>query len=394
MLKNFLKLFSGNAISQAIQLIALLYLTSLYLPDDFGMLGKIQSFGYILSIVITLQMNQVLPLSQNDDYAIDLAQTVFKITLFNFVISFIFLLFIPLDYLLGIVLALVLGLNSAINGYLIYKGKYSIISILYIVRTTSIVSLQFLFYYIKLNNGLLYGAVIGELVGFIYLYFSNMKELKFNLKFNVKKIKKYIIDWKAFSLHGTTQELLSVAIYALPTIFYAEKFSEAISGQYSVAFKVIYAPTTLISTSLCQVLYPKFGQKDGFKFLKNFIWFDKRIIILLILILIILFNLEYFNFEFLKGEWDITFVLLPYLFISAMFFLLSSPYRLALRALKLNKQLLKIEVLTLILMISIFYLADLDVLYFTIFITITGVVQNLSICIYYNFHEKSAIKIV
>jgi O-antigen/teichoic acid export membrane protein len=394
MFKNFLKLFSGNALSQAIQLISLLYLTSLYLPYDFGRLGKIQSFGYILSIFITLQMNQVIPLSKCDNYAINITRAVFTISILNFIISFILLLFIPIDYGFGILLSLVLGLNSTINGYLIYKEKYSIISVLYIIRAVSIVFLQFFLYYLKINNGLLYGAILGELMGFVYLYLINMKELKFNFDFKIEKLKMYILEWKAFSLHGTIQELLSVAIYALPMIFYTEKFGESISGQYSIAFKVIYAPTTLISSSLWQVLYPRFSQKDGFSFLKKNIWFDKRILIVLFLILVFLFNTHYFDFSFLKGRWNITFTLLPYMFINAMFFLFSSPYRLALRALKLNKQLLKIEILTLVFMISLFLFIDLNVLYFTIFITLIGVVQNLLIVLNYRFYEKSINKTI
>lgn len=388
MLKSFFKLFSGNAAAQAIQLLALLFLTSLYIPDDFGKLGKIQSFASILSLFITLQMNHAIPLTKGDDKAEELTRTVFKISFLTFLLSFISLIFVDLDYTYGIILSLVLGLSNTINGYLIYKGNFSIISVLYIVRAIAIVSLQFLFYYLKIPDGLLYGALLGEFSGFLYLYAQNYSKVNFNFRIDFSVIKEKIIEWKSFSLHGTVQELLSAAIYALPMIFYTEKFSENIGGQYSIAFKVIYAPTVLVSSSLTQVLYHRFSQADGFKFLEKFVWFDKRFLILVALLLVLLFNIDFIDLAFLDGKWDIAIALLPYMFINAMFFLFASPYRIALRTLKLNKLILQVELITIVLMTALFLFIDIAVIEFTIIITAIGVIQNILITLNYKAYEK------
>lgn len=388
MFKNFLKLFSGNAISQAIQLLALLYLTNLYLPDDFGKLGKIQSFGSILAIVITLQMNHVIPLSKSKEYALEITRVIFSLSLINFLASFVLLLFIPLDYGFGIFLSLVLGLSNTINGFLIFKGKFSVISILYIVRAIAIVGLQYLFHVIDVKNGLLYGAIIGEFIGFLYLYIRNYQELTFRLNFNLRLILNYLKNWTAFSLHGTIQELLSVAVYALPMIFYTEKFGENVGGQYSIAYKVIWAPAVLVSSSLAQVLYHKFNQEDGFKFLENYFWFNKKILLLIPIVLFLLFNIHFLDLSALNNKWDITFQLLPYLFINAIFFILANPYRVALRVLKLNKQILKVEFFTLVSIVAIFLFVNLDVLFFTISITVVGIVQNLLLINSYKIHRN------
>lgn len=53
MLKNIGIVATGNIFAQAIQLGALLILSRIYLPDDFGALAQVQSLATILAILAT-----------------------------------------------------------------------------------------------------------------------------------------------------------------------------------------------------------------------------------------------------------------------------------------------------------------------------------------------------
>ena len=388
MFKSFLQLFSGKAIAQALQLVALVFLTSIYLPEDFGKLGKIQNVATLLTLFVTLQLHHVIPLAKTEEIARKMTGIVFQVSILIFVASFGILLFVSLDYIFAIFLSLVLALSNTISGYLIYKGDFSIQSILFIVRAIAIIAFQFILAKIGVSNGLLYGAIIGEFFSFMYLYIKNHDVLRFNFKFDLKVLKGFVSDWPSFSLHGTLQEFLSVGVYSLPILFYVEKFGEAVGGQYSVAFKFIYAPTVLISSSLAKVLYHRFSQEDGFKFLENIFWFDKRLLIPSIIIGLFLFNLNLFDLSFISEEWRGALVLVPWMYLNAIFFLFANPYRVALRILKLNKTILQIEFFTLGAMALLFWLVDVNVLYFTIIITAIGIIQNVAIVVNYKYYEN------
>jgi O-antigen/teichoic acid export membrane protein len=386
MYKQVLKLLSGNSIGQVIQLVALVFFGFLYGPNDFGRLANIQSIGSIISIVLTLQMHHVIPLAKGKDEAISFFDRILSITSLNFLISSILIFFVNLDIQFAIILSFVLSVNNVLNSFLIYNGQFTTISILYVIRAVSIVFLQLVFFYLGVEGGLLYGALLGESCTTIFLLLK--KRNKFKLNFNFKILWKFIIEWKPFSIYGTIQELFSVAIYSLPVIFYTQKFGEAISGQYSISFKLIFAPTVLITSSLSQVLYHQFNNPRGFDFLNKIFWFSKKLIVLSICFLIILILFSYYGEEFINYKWRLSLLILPFMFINACFFIWANPFRVALRFLRLNKVLLLIEMLTLSLMSIFFILKDISVISFTIIIMLISIVQNLLIISIYRYYQK------
>lgn len=380
MFKNFLKLFSGNAVAQAIQLLGLLVLTTLYIPDDFGILGKIQSISAILTIVLTLQLQHVIPLSKHEKEAILQTSLVFSTLLIMFALIITISSFISKEYIFASLFAFLLANVSLLNNFLIYKGEFTSLSLFFILRAVFIVLLQVLFFYLKIDYGLLLGAFIGELVSvlFIFLY-KKLFFITFFYKNSLKSIKSLVWEWKSYTFFGTIQELLSVMIYSLPVIFYVDKFGENVGGQFSMAYRLIWAPTVLVSSSLAQVLTHKFTKEDNFIFLRSIFWFDKRIIVILVLLFIGLFYIDFINQDYLANKWTVTFQLFPFMFVNALFFLFAMPYRVALRIKKLNTVILIIEIFTILSIVAMFYFMNVDVIIFTFAITCLSVVQNIMI---------------
>lgn len=391
MQKLVLKLFTGNSIGQVIQFLALLYFSVLYSPENFGQLANIQSFGSILAIFLTLQMQHVIPLAQSIEEAKKFTQNIINISFFLFCLSFVLFIFINIEYEYAILLAFFLSLSNSYNGYFIYSGDFTKISILYIIRAISIVIFQYFLFLFGVINGLLIGALIGECISVIYLISQRPDLIKYSFKFN--KLKFFILDWKPFSFYGTIQEFLSVAIYALPIIFYTEKFGEAVSGQYSIAFKLIFAPTVLISSSLSQVLYNRLKEKNGFDFFKKIIWFNLKFIYLFLFFLFLFILSSRYSLNLISKEWQLCIKILPFIYINAMVFLFASPYRVALRFLRLNKLLLIIELVTLIFITILFFIESFDVILFTISITLVSVIQNILIVYQYKYNETKNQKI-
>ncbi|SFO02634.1 hypothetical protein SAMN05421741_11727 [Paenimyroides ummariense] len=380
MFKNFLKLFSGNAFAQAIQLLGLLVLTTLYIPDDFGVLGKIQSISAILTIVLTLQLQHIIPLSKNEKEATLQTSLVFSTLLIMFTLIITISFFISKEYIFATLFAFLLAIVNLLNNFLIYRGEFTSLSLIFILRAIFIVILQLLFFYVKVDYGLLLGAFIGELVSvlFIFLY-KKLFFITFFYKNSLKSVKSLVVEWRSYTIFGTIQELLSVLIYSLPVIFYVDKFGENIGGQFSMAYRLIWAPTVLVSSSLAQVLTHKFAKDNDFVFLKSVFWFDKRLIVVLVLLFMGLFYIDFINQNYLANKWAITFQLFPYMFVNAVFFLFANPYRVALRIKKLNIVILIIEVFTILSIVAMFYFMNVDVILFTFAITCLSVVQNIMI---------------
>lgn len=394
MFKNFLKLFSGNAVAQAIQLLGLLVLTTLYIPDDFGILGKIQSISAILAIVLTLQLQHVIPLSKNENEAILQTSLVFSTLLIMFALIITISSFISKEYIFAALFAFLLANVSLLNNFLIYKGEFISLSLVFILRAVFIVLLQVLFFYLKIDYGLLLGAFIGELVSvlFIFLY-KKLFFITFFYKNSLKSIKYLVFEWKSYTIFGTIQELLSVMIYSLPVIFYVDKFGENIGGQFSMAYRLIWAPTVLVSSSLAQVLTHKFTKEDNFIFLRSVFWFDKRVIVILVLLFIGLFYIDFINQYYLANKWTVTFQLFPFMFVNALFFLFAMPYRVALRIKKLNIVILVIEIFTILSIIAMFYFMNVDVIIFTFAIMCLSVVQNIMIVTGYYLNKEHFTKL-
>ena len=376
MLKNFLKLLTGNGLAQGIQLLSLSFLTIIYQPDDFGMLGKVQSVSAVVSILLTLQLQHVIPLSL-DTYSakkntIYVFQTSFIITIILF---FIFINF-EKDYIYALLIAFSTATTAIISNLVVYRGKFGLLSAMYVFRAILMVSLQVLFYFFSIKEGLLRGAVLGEILSFLLFVFFAKSLFVFNFKLKIKEIKIFIQDWKAYSFFGTIQEVLSVMVYSLPIIFYVERFGENIGGQYSIAYKLIWAPTVLISSSLAQLLTYRFGKEKDFSFLKKIIWFDKRLLLALPLLFYILYQLRIWGNDLFDGKWSLAIILLPYMFINAVSFLYANPFRVALRVKKKNAVILIIELLTLILMTVVFFVFNVSVIVFTVMMSLISLIQS------------------
>ena len=390
MFKNFLKLFSGNAVAQMIQFVALYVLMNIYAPDSFGRLGNIQSISGISTIIFTLQLQHVLPLSKSKSKAKYYFISIFSISLYIFLLFTFFSFFLTIDYKLAFLLSFFLALNSITTNFLVFNGAFTNLSIFSVIRVLIIVGLQLLFS-IKRNNlfdGLVLGAIAGEIISSIYFLFKEnlFSFIKINTSF--KKLKYIIFQWKSYTLYGTIQELLSVMVYSLPIIFYVNKFGENIGGQYSIAYKLIWAPTVLVSSSIAQVLTNKFGVENDFSFIKNKIWFNIKFLWIIPPFFLFFIIVNYLDIDFIQNKWNIAFNLLPFMFVNALFFTFAMPYRVALRVLRKNIIILKIEAITVLLLIITFFVGNVSVIWFTFIVTTISIFQNLLIYVGFTKSER------
>lgn len=370
---------SGNGLAQLLQLLALLVLARIYTPDSFGLLGEVQSIASLVAVIMTLQLHNTIPLS---DGKIEVEK---RIASTHIIIAFIFIIilipFILNGYILATLLALILSLINTYTSYWVYKGAFKSLSFFYILRVIFIIGTQLIFSYFS-KDGLVYGAIIGELFALIYLVIKNLFNeltLKYSNYLSKQTIRSFLKNEKEFVVFGTIQEFLSVATFFIPLFLFVKIYGENIGGQYAMANRLVWAPVVLLTSSLAQVFYHRFAQKNDFSILYKKLWIEPKYLVLLLLVPIVyeLFK-EYLSY-ILGNGWEVTADMITYMILSGILFILSVPYRVALKTFKKLNFLMWIELLFLCLISSLFYIVSDDAIVLIKLINFMWLIQSLLI---------------
>jgi O-antigen/teichoic acid export membrane protein len=336
-------LMLGNGLAQLLQFGSILILSRIYQPSDFGLLAQVQSIAMIGSIVITLQLHLTIPLSKNQGSALEAAKMIQMLSISIFLLMLIPAIWSGEITLLALFLSLFLGLTNTYTGYLVYSGNFIKISFFYLARALLIIVMQISFAYGDFKNGLVIATLVGEAFSALYLgllttYGAN------RIKWQLIHLKSLVMHNKSFSIYGTIQEMVSVSAFYMPLLLFTEKFGEEISGQYAMANRLVWAPVVLVSSSLAQVLYHKLGKKHTIITTEvRSLVPNVKILAIAIVIVLSAFPMTNFFNMMLGREWRLASELIPLQLIWGLFFLVSTPFRVAARVLLLQRQQLIID---------------------------------------------------
>jgi O-antigen/teichoic acid export membrane protein len=391
MLEQIRKLVLGNGLAQAIQLLSLLALSRLYTPGDFGLLAQVQAAATVLAIVFTLQLHLAIPLSNSVTEA--RALTVYTQSC---VVMVALTLLIP-AYLTGrlgsysLCLTLVVALINTYTGYLIYRGDFSFISRLYVLRAALIVTFQLIFAFLSVQDGLVLATLFAETLSALIL-------LKFGLdhqpplRLQPSDLLDTVRRYKAFTFYGTIQELVSAAAFYAPLVLFSIYFDNAEAGQYAMASRLVWAPTTLISRNIAQVLYHQHKSLEArIKTTTVIQFFKSKYFVFVCLTNVGVFYLSTIFSILLGDQWLTASEAIPFLVVWCSAFILSTPFRVLCRSLNLQKVQLLIDLFFFVAIAAIFNEPDLDSIHIIYFICLLGIAQNLSIVIAVDLNVKKRV---
>ncbi|QFZ81417.1 oligosaccharide flippase family protein [Variovorax paradoxus] len=375
------KLIIGNGAAQALQFISIILLSRIYSPSDFGFLAQVQAVATVSAIVITLQLHLTIPLNKNESEARHRVEQVQLIGCAIFGLCIIPAIYIGKLAVFSAFLAFFLGLTNTYSSFFIFSGNFGGLSIFYIARAILIVGLQIGFSIIGVQDGLVLGAVISEGVVALCLKIFFFKRLG-RWNFDLAGAWRMALENRSFSIYGTLQELISVAAFYAPLIFFSQKYGENIGGQYAMANRLIWAPTALLSRSLAQVLYHQFGKNplaSRADFLtalpSNWIYF------FLALCCCGAFYLPSIFLFMLGAQWELASKLIPLQLTWCCFFLSATPFRVACRALHLQKYQLAVDFFMLISIFLLFNFSSFSPLNLMISLVGLALIQNASLCL-------------
>ena len=266
--RNVLTLMTGTTIAQAIPIAISPILTRIYTPEDFGVFALYMSIASILSVVATGRYELAIMLPKKDKDAINIVVLSILISFFvsflSFFIVWIFntnitnllgspeisnwLYFIPVTVLLT-------GLYQSFNYWSNRKKLYKRLALSRVTQSGTTATVNLVMGFNGFNSsGLIFGGLIGQGIATTILGKFILKEDNYIFKYinQLKMIalaKKYIKFPKYEIWSGLSNRVSSQA----PVILLASFFNTSVTGFYSLAYRILTLPMSLIGSSIGQV---------------------------------------------------------------------------------------------------------------------------------------------
>jgi O-antigen/teichoic acid export membrane protein len=266
--KNFLILFRGTLIAQAIPMILMPVLTRLYSPDDFGVLELFISVSTILGTIANMryELSIVLP---------DRKEDAWNIMGLGFIIAFIFSILIQIVigffadgitqllnntdikfWLYFVPLAVFLqGAFNMLSYYNTREKLFKSISTASVLRASSRTAAQIGIGFISKTPA---GLIIGQMLGHFVSLFPLSSKIKIRLFLkkitaeNMKAQAKRYADFPKFTMPAT---LANVTATNVTSILISALYNVTQVGFYSLSNRILGLPSALIGTSMQNVYY-------------------------------------------------------------------------------------------------------------------------------------------
>ncbi len=332
---------SGTAFSQAIPVIASVFLARLYAPNLIGAFSLFVSITSILSIIGTLKFEEAILLPKSDEEGKAIFQLSIILNLSFLFFQLIFILFFN-NYLKNFfpslnnyfyIIPFCVFLINLYQSFLFLSNRekdYKNISISKITQNFCQSLIQLVLY-----KFLLFGLLFGRILGILTSIFHFTKLFRTNefFKFNKSKIKTVFQNYRNFALFNTPNAILNQMSNSLPLYFLTLYYDLSYAGYFGFSTRIVLVPLGIISNSLQQIFYKEIVDRNNsgdelyFYLLKIY----KRLALFAIIPHTIFYLLAPSLFVFFFGEeWRIagnyTQYLIPWLFLVFLNSPLSSIY--------------------------------------------------------------------
>lgn len=270
LLKNILKLISGEGIGRIIGFMAAPFITRLYMPSDFGILAVFSSLCALSYPFCTLRYNIAIPLHPNEKVGINaLAACLFILVVNTLIVSAALVLFhsqilsfcssedIDAFWYFVPVAFFLCGISEILSYYSTRYRYFSIIA--KVTVTQKIIGAS-----VKIVLGLLHSNVIGLLTGnilaesggltlYMRSYWKKLKESARNVTWRrICFVLKRYID---FPLYRLPSQILQTASGSLPILYYAWHFGTITTGHINLAMTMLSVPVSIACRSVGKAFY-------------------------------------------------------------------------------------------------------------------------------------------
>ncbi|WP_337913498.1 lipopolysaccharide biosynthesis protein [Vibrio cholerae] len=268
--KNVLTLMTGTGIAQAIPIAIIPILTRMFSPEDFGLLALYAACVSILGVVATGRYEIAIMLPKDDEDARLLLQLSMLFALFvSLLISIpisiwnaqiahflgnediaVWLYLVPVSVLFT-------GIYQALTYWNNRQKKFINTAVSRVNQSLFQGFAQTLLGFLQVSGGLIWGQFIGIVSGSIYLLKKDRNYKSLIRKSKINSIQKQGIKYHKFPTYGVWGALCDAGAVQMPVILLTKFYSNSVTGMFSLTFRVLNMPTSIISSAIAQVLFQK-----------------------------------------------------------------------------------------------------------------------------------------
>ncbi|WP_339180165.1 oligosaccharide flippase family protein [Oceanobacillus sp. FSL W7-1293] len=269
--RNVLILSTGTAMAQIISMGLSPFITRLYGPELYGLMGTFIAIVNMISPIAALTLPIAIVLPKSDKVAIGIIKLSLVTTIaISVVISIVLLLFTDLiidtfnlqeisSFLYYIPLVLFLaGCLQIIEQWMIRKKQFKINAKATLLQSLIINGgkVGVGYFYPFASVLILFSAITQGLKAFLmFLLSRSTRNLKNKLTYK-GSLKWLFKSYKDFPLYRAPQTLINSISEGLPILMLASFFGPATVGFYNIGRTVLNMPTQLIGKSIGDVFYP------------------------------------------------------------------------------------------------------------------------------------------
>ena len=263
--KNISILTLGNITANLISILALIVLTRLYSPQDFGIASVYISILSIATVISSLRLNVAIPIPKSDQDGFSLLISCILLSTFVSVLIAIFLNLYP-EYFVSLIyqpslenflwmipLGIFFGsIYNSLQFWATRKERFKDIAYTNVSRSFfGSITQIILGIYIFGPFGLILGHMIYACIG-IYKLGKPIIKIK-NISFpNINKLKKVLYEYKKFPVFSFPESIFNTLGQYIPFIIIAS-FAGSEAGFLFIAIRIMSMPVTLIGRSISQV---------------------------------------------------------------------------------------------------------------------------------------------
>ncbi len=268
--KNVLTLMTGTVLAQAVPIAIIPILTRIFTPEDFGLLALYGAFVSILGVVATGRYEIAIMLPKENEEARVLLQV-------SVLVAFFIALIVSIPiFIWNVEIASFLG-NEAIASWLyLVPASVTLIGVYQALtywnnrqkrfRNTAVSRVnQSLFQGVaqtalgfgKIAGGLIWGQFFGIISSTTYLLRKDQNYKKVLEKTEVSALKQQMKKYQKFPKYGIIGGLCDAGATQMPVLMLTKFYSSTVTGMFSLTFRVLNMPTSIVSSAISQVLFQK-----------------------------------------------------------------------------------------------------------------------------------------
>lgn len=267
---NVMVLMTGTVLAQALPIAVMPMLTRMYSPEDFGLLALYVAIFSVCSVVASGRYELAIMLPEKDEDAKLLLQASIAISfmssIFLFFVAFSFSGLIanflgsteiepwifwvpPAVFFMGCYQSLVYWNNR--------QKRFKNIALSRVGQSLSVSSTQVSFGYLALQGGLIVGHIAGCVVAVLYLLFKSGSYRDIFKKNELVSIAAQLHKYRNFPKYSVAGALSDSAALQMPVFILTKYSAGAVTGVFSLTFRVLNLPVSLVSAALSQVVFQR-----------------------------------------------------------------------------------------------------------------------------------------